>query len=343
MKAAIINQFGDFDVLKYQEVDTPTPGPGEALVKVLASGINRFDHYIREGSITQDIPLPHILGADASGEVAEIGEGVDDLRVGDRVIPMPGFPTQPEDYEIYPAGSAPSFTLPGLGIPGTYAQYVVIPSRFLVTDDTGLTPEEAASLPMALATAVRSVKKVGGVQPGDRVLVHAGTGGSGSMQVQVAKALGAQVATTIRNEDKRDFARKAGADLVINMATEDFVQGVHDWTGGAGADVVIDGLGGDVLAKSIDAARGGGVIVAFGFTAGTQSTFDVRNFFFGQKQLRGSMASDVEDLRWGLEQVKAGRIKPLVDRALPLSEASSAHRLVAENRIKGSIVLLPWK
>ena len=83
-------------------------------------------------------------------------------------------------------------------------------------------------------------------------------------------------------------------------------------------------------------------MVAFGFTAGTQASFDIRNFFFGQKQLRGSMASDVEDLRWGLEQVKAGRIKPLVDRALPLSEAASAHRLVAENAVQGSIVLLPW-
>ena len=107
-------------------------------------------------------------------------------------------------------------------------------------------------------------------------------------------------------------------------------------------DVVIDNLGGDQLALSIDATRALGVIVAFGFSAGTQSTFDVRNFFFGQKKLRGSMASDIEDLVWGLEQVKAGRIKPILDHALPLSEAAQAHRLIANNQVKGNLVLLPW-
>jgi NADPH:quinone reductase-like Zn-dependent oxidoreductase len=189
---------------------------------------------------------------------------------------------------------------------------------------------------------VRAVKEVGEVGEGDHVLVHSGASGSGSIQIQVAKTLGAKVATTIRNESKRALAERAGADLVINMRTEDFVARVKEWTDGRGADVVIDNLGGDVLAKSIDAARGHGVIVAFGFTAGTESTFDVRNFFFGQKQLRGSMASDPKDLVWGLEQVKAGKIQPLLDRTLPLKEAAQAHRLIAQNDVSGKVVLLPW-
>ena len=133
-----------------------------------------------------------------------------------------------------------------------------------------------------------------------------------------------------------------GADLVINTLKEDFVERVKEWTGGLGADVVIDNLGGDVLSKSIDAARPLGVVVAFGFVAGTEVTFDIRNFFFAQKQLRGSMASDLEDLQWGLEQVRAGRIKPLLDKALPLSQAAEAHRLVSTNQVTGKIVLLPW-
>ncbi|MFQ5935820.1 MAG: zinc-binding dehydrogenase, partial [Acidiferrobacterales bacterium] len=115
-----------------------------------------------------------------------------------------------------------------------------------------------------------------------------------------------------------------------------------DWTGGQGVDAVIDNLGGNVLPKSIDAVKAQGVVVVYGFVAGTETTFDVRNLFFAQKQLRGSMASDVADLKWGLEQVRAGRIKPLLDRALPLSEAAEAHRLVANNMIKGNVVLLPW-
>ena len=161
------------------------------------------------------------------------------------------------------------------------------------------------------------------------------------MQIQVAKALGAEVASTARGDNGVRVARKAGADLVINTSNEDFVERVQAWSGG-GADVVIDTLGGDELAKSIDAARALGVIVAFGFSAGTEATFNVQSFFFGQKKLRGSMASDIEDLKWGLEQVKAGRIKPILDRTLPLREAAQAHKLIANNQVKGNLVLLPW-
>lgn len=342
MKAAVIHKFGDVDVLKYEEIVTPKPKPGQILIKILAAGINRFDHYIREGSVVPELPFPHILGADAAGEVAKLGEGVTGFEIGGRVIPIPGFPLKEEEYNVRPAGTAPSFTLPGLGIPGTYAQYIAIPAQWVVKDETGLKPEEVATLPMVLATGVRSVKGVGGVKADDKVLVHAGASGSGSMLIQVAKALGAQVATTVRDDAGADLTKKVGADLVINTRKEDFVQRVKEWTGGLGADVVIDNLGGNVLPKSIDAAKPLGVVVVFGFVAGAETTFDVRNLFFAQKQLRGSMASDIEDLRWGLEQVRAGRIQPVLDRALPLSQAVEAHRLISTNQVTGKLALLPW-
>ncbi len=342
MKAAVIRKFGDVDVLKYEDMPTPKLRPGHILIKVLAAGVNRLDHYVREGSLVPELPFPHILGSDAAGEVAELGDGVSGFRIGERVIPMPGFPLIEEEYGVRPAVTAPSFALAGRGIPGTYAQNIEIPAQWVVKDDTGLKPEEVATLPVPLATGVRSVKEVGEVKAGDKVLIHSGASASGSMQIQVAKALGAHVATTVRNDANIEFAKQAGADLVINTRKEDFVERVKAWTGGLGADVVIDNLGGDVLPKSIDAAKPLGVVVAFGFTAGTEVTFDIRNFFFAQKQLRGSMASDIENLKWGLEQVRAGRIRPLLDRALPLSQAAEAHRLVANNEVKGNIVLLPW-
>ena len=342
MKAALIEEFGDFDVLKYGDLEIPSPKVGHILIKVLAAGINRFDHYIREGSVVRQVDFPHILGADAAGEVAALGEGADGFKIGDRVIPTPGFPQKKEEYDTRPAVTAPSFTLPGLGIPGTYAQYVEIPAEWVVKDETGLTPEEVATLPMVLATGVRAVRAVGGVKAGDKVLVQAGASGSGSMQVQIAKALGARVATTVRNDAKAELARSIGADLVINTRNEDFVARVKEWSGGQGADVVIDNLGGSVLAQSIEAIRPMGVAVAFGFVAGTQVTFDIRNFFFAQKQLRGAIASDIEDLKWGLQQVRDGRIQPSLDRTLPLSEAAEAHRLIANNQVSGKLVLLPW-
>ena len=342
MKAAVMNEFGDEDVLTYEDLETPKPRAGHVLVKVLAAGVNRLDHYLREGSVTRDIPLPHVLGADAAGEVAELGEGVSGLETGQRVIVVPGFPLDEADYDIRPALTAPSFALPGLHIRGTYAQYIEAPARFVVADDTGLPPEQVATLPVVLATSVHALKQVGGVKAGDKVLVQAGASGSGSMQIQVAKALGAEVATTVRDAAKADFAKSLGADLVINTRKEDPVARVKDWTGGQGADVVIDNLGGEVLAQSIDAAKAQGVIVAYGFAAGPEVRFDIRSLFFTKKQLRGTMASDPEDLEWGLEQVRAGRIRPLLDRALPLREAAEAHRLIAAGRVKGNLVLLPW-
>jgi len=342
MKAAVINQFGDPDVLKFEDIAVPSPKPGHILIKVLAAGTNRLEHYLREGSVVPEFPFPHILGADAAGEVAELGQGVEGFDIGERVIPMPGFPTDEKDYDIYPASLAPSFTLPGLGIWGTYAQYIEVPARYTLKDDTGLSAEEVATLPMALATAVRAVKEIGNVKAGDKVLVQAGASGSGSMQVQVAKALGAEVVTTVRDDAKGEFAKSIGADLVINTRNEDLVEKVMEWTGGRGVDVAIDNVGGDVLAKSIDAVKATGVVVAFGFTAGTEVTFDIRNFFFGQKQLRGSMGSDIKDLQWGLEQVKNGKIKPALDRVLPLSQAAQAHYLIANNQVTGTIVLQPW-
>jgi len=343
MKAAIIHEFGDFEVLKYEEVPTPEPRSGHVLVKVLAAGVNRLDHYLREGSVVPELPFPHILGADAAGEVAALGDGAEGIEVGDRVVVVPGYPQNEEDYDVYPASQAPSFALPGLHIPGTYAQYIEVPARYLLKDETGLTPEEVATLPVALATAVRAVKEVGGVKAGDKVLVQAGASGSGSMQIQVAKALGAEVATTIRNESKADFVREIGADLVINTRNEDLVKRVQEWTDGGGADVVIDNLAGDVLAKSIEAAKPTGLIVAFGFAAGPEVKFDIRSLFFQQKVLKGSMASDKSDLVFGLnELLPEGKIRPLLDRTLSLREAPEAHRLIANNEVAGNIVLLPW-
>jgi NADPH:quinone reductase-like Zn-dependent oxidoreductase len=150
------------------------------------------------------------------------------------------------------------------------------------------------------------------------------------------------VATTIRSASKADIVREIGADLVINTRNEDLVERVKEWTDGRGADVVIDNLAGDVLAASIAAAKATGVIVAFGFAAGPEVKFDIRSLFFEQKELKGSMASDKRDMEFGLQLIREGRIRPLLDRTLPLSEAAQAHRLVANNEVAGSIVLLPW-
>ncbi len=148
MKAAVIHEFGDVDVLKYEDIATPKPKPGHILIKVLAAGVNRLDHYLREGSVVPELPFPHILGTDAAGEVFELGADVTGLEVGERVIVVPGYPTDDAEADIRPTVTAPSFALPGLHITGTYAQYIEVPARAVVKDETGLSPEEVATLPI---------------------------------------------------------------------------------------------------------------------------------------------------------------------------------------------------
>lgn len=341
MKAAVLREFGGPDVLKVEEVPTPEVRPGHVLIKVLAAGVNRLEDYLRSGTVVP-LKFPHVLGSDAVGEVAAVGRGASQFKVGERVIPMPGYPLDAKDHGFAPMSAAPSYAIGGIVEWGTYGQYVQVPERWVVRDETGLPPEQAATLPMVLVTAVRAVKRVAEVKAGDHILVHAGASGTGSMNIQVAKALGARVATTVDAPEKAEFARRIGADLVIDVRAQDFVATAKDWTRGRGLDAVIDNLGGPILQKSLDALRPLGLCVAMGFVAGVEASFHVRNFFFSHKQIRGTLMGDVEDMIWGLDLVRRRHIVPQLDRALPLTQAAEAHRLLSRNQVRGNVVILPW-
>jgi NADPH:quinone reductase-like Zn-dependent oxidoreductase len=342
MKAAVIRSFGGPEQLQLEDIPTPTPGPGEVLVKVLAAGINRLDHYVRLGQIAPELPFPHILGSDAVGEVVELGVGATHFSIGERVISMPGYPVDPAEAHIRPVTTAASYSIPGIHVPGTYAQYIVVHERWLLRDTTGLPVEQIAALPVALLIAIRSVQIVGEVKAGDQVLIHAGASSTGIMSIQVARALGARVAVTVQNDASAELAASLGAELVINSNEEDFVEALNKWTDGRGVDVAIDNLGGDILPRTIAAVKPMGIIVAMGFMAGSEVTFDIRNFFFSQKQLRGTLVGDIEDFAAWLELIKEGKIKPVIDSVMPLSRAAEAHQRIASNQARGSIILLPW-
>src|SRR4051794_17635215 len=166
MKAALFRNYGGPEVLKLEDVPTPEAKPGHILIKILAAGINRLEHYLREGSYSRSLKLPLVLGSDAAGEVAGIGEDVTGFRIGERVIPMPGYPLAPEDYSYQPITAAPSYAVAGVLEWGTYAQYVSVPAPWVVKDDTGLSPALAATLPMVVVTSVRAIKTVGEVKAG---------------------------------------------------------------------------------------------------------------------------------------------------------------------------------
>lgn len=341
MKAAVIRQFGEPDVFDYAEVNTPEPQAGEVRIKILATGLNRLDHYLRLGGVNPAIQFPHILGSDAVGIVDKNGAGANQFPIGERVIPLPGYPLNTHDDSFNPMSAAPSYLIRGVAEWGTYAEYMVVPEKWLVKDDTGLPPEQVATLPMALVTCVRAVKTIGEVKSGDRVVIHGAASGTGSISVQVAKALGAEVAATIRTPEKADFVKSLGADLVIKTESEDFVGLVKDWTAGQGADAIVDNLGGSFLSQSLKALKPLGILVAMGIVSGMETNIELFPFFFSQQQIRGTLMGDRSDLLWGLEQVKAGKIKPTLDRVYSLDRASDAHTRLAAGNALGTIVLKP--
>jgi NADPH:quinone reductase len=343
MKAAQFDRFGDAEVLEYREVATPEARPGHLLVKVTAAGVNAYDAYLRRGYFPYELPFPHVLGADVVGEVARVGDDVSSWRVGDRVIVAPGFPADPADWEFRPENWAPSYAVTGTLQWGGYAQYLEVPARWVLRDDTGLPPAELATLPLVLVTAVHTVKTLAEVGRGDRVLVQAGASGSGMMAIQVARALGASVITTVSSEAKARIARQAGADEVINYREEEFAGRVLRWTDGRGVDAVIDNVGAATFQGNLRAVRHHGRVVLLGMVGGDTAELPITPFFYRQIQLLGSFMGSSEELAWGLEAVRRGDLRPIPYEALPLAEAAAAHRRIEAHSVAGKLVLLPWE
>lgn len=343
MKAAYMTDFGGPEVFTVGEMSKPIPQAGEVLVRVTAAGLNYYDTLLRRGAVSRDIPLPHIPGSDIVGQVEECGAGVERFKAGDAVIVAPGFPVADEDQNVKPENYAASYFPGGTFTHGGYAQYLVINQRWLLLNDTGVPDFELATLPLVLITAMHSVQTLGQVGEGSKVLVHAGASGSGSMAIQVAKALGADVITTVSTREKAELARRFGADEVIYYQQHDFAVASKKWNNGQGMDVIIDNLGGDALQKNLDALRWGGKLVNFGLMSGLEATIpNIYLFFRGQYQLLGSFMGTLEELSAGLQLVKHGKVKPVLDAVLPLNDVVAAHRRIDQHQVAGNLVLDPW-
>jgi NADPH:quinone reductase len=343
MQAATIATFGDADVLNFGEVPTPSPKAGHVLIKVEAVGTNYYDTLVRSGIVTRSIPLPHVVGSDVVGHIEKVGAEVTALALGDRVIVAPGFPSDPAEWDVTPENQAPSYFPTGTYGWGGYAQYMEIPARWVIRDETGLAAEDLATMPLVLVTAVHAVKTLGGVGPGSRVLVQAGASGSGSMAIQVAKALGAQVITTVSTDAKAALARLVGADEVVRYRQTDVSAAVRGWVGQNGIDVVIDPVGGSTMAANLDCLKARGTVVNFGLSGGAEATIPhLYPFFRNERKIVGAWMGSMAELKFGLGLVKQGKIRSALHKTLPLNQAREAHRMMARAEVVGKLALLPW-
>ncbi len=334
MKAIRLQQPGGPEQLRYEEVPTPAPGPGEVLIQLKAAALNRRDVWIRMGMQMAD-RLPLIPGSDGAGLVAQVGAGVGHVKVGEAVVINPSL--QWGDREDRPS---PSFKILGGPDPGTYAEFIVVPAENVFLKPSPLSFEEAAAMPLASLTAWRAVITRGQVRPGDRVLVLGIGGGVATFALQIARLAGATVIVTSSSEAKLERARELGADLAINYTSEDWEKIVLDRTGG-GADVVIDSVGKETWGKALRALRPGGRLVSFGATTGRETPVDIRHVFWNQLSILGTTMGSPREFAAMLHLYEAGRLKPVVDSVFPLRDAPAAHARMDAGQQFGKIVLVP--
>ena len=322
MKVMQIDEYGGPEVLKYREVADPAPGTGEALVDIQAVGVNFTDTYSRAG-INPVPQLPWIIGVEAAGVVRTVGPGVSEVSEGDEVV----FCT----------------------LPGCYAERVVAPSWRLIKLPAGLDARAGAAVILQGMTAHYLCYSTYPVQRGDRVLIHAGAGGTGLLLTQMVKHLGGYVFSTVSTEAKAQLSREAGADHVIIYTQQDFAEEVNRATGGAGVQVVYDSVGKTTFDQSISCLTRRGSMVLYGQASGAPPPMDPRILSGGSLFLTRPGLGDYTVTREELEKrssdvlgwVKSGQLKLRVDHVFSLKEATEAHRQLEGRATTGKILLIP--
>jgi NADPH:quinone reductase-like Zn-dependent oxidoreductase len=342
MKAVVLERHGGPEVLALTTVPDPGPPPGWVGVQVRACAVNHLDLWARAGLPAVKFPLPLILGNDIAGVVREVGAGVDWVKPGDEVVLAPGFgcghcePCLAGDDNL-----CRRYAILGSALNGGYAERVVAPAANCLPRPKGLTWPEAASLPLVFLTAWNMLVRRARVRPGEDVLVLAAGSGVGIAAIQIAKLFGARVIAAASTPAKLERARALGADEVVDYAKRDFAAEVRRLTDKKGVEVVVEHTGRETWEKSILAAARGGRVVTCGATSGYDASTDLRHVFSRQIQILGSnmgrKASLHEIFRW----VERGRLRPVVDRVLPLEHARAAHEVLERREAFGKVVLEP--
>src|SRR5215813_1092135 len=333
MKAIVLRELGGPENLRLEEVADPQPSPNEVVIKLKAAAINHRDLFIRFGKYA-GIKLPIILGSDGAGEVVAVGAEVDQSLIGQAVIINPSL-----DWGDDERAQGPAFRILGLPDDGTYAQLVKIPATNVHPKPAALSFEEAAAIPLAGLTAYRAVVTRAQVQKGETVLVTGIGGGVSSFALQIACHRGARVFVTSGSDTKLDQARALGAAGGVNYRNGNWVKEIAALTADTGVDAIIDSVGGETFAQTLEVIKPGGRIVTYGATTGAAKQIEVRRIFWKQVNILGSTMGTQRDFAAMLELYRDGTLRPVVDHVFPLDEVQSAHRRIEEAEHFGKIVM----
>ncbi len=341
MRAVVITKHGDVDQLNYTE-DTPKPqiSNEEALIRVKASALNHLDIWTRQGMPGVKIQMPHILGCDISGEVAEIKSSSSKIKENTRVIVSPGISCGTCEFcKIGWDSLCDQYQIIGFQVNGGYAEYVKVPVRNLIPVSNRYSFEEWAACPLVFLTVWHVLITRAELKEGETVLIHAAGSGVGSAAIQLAKMKGAKVITTVGSDEKEKKAKSLGADYVINYKNKDFVKEVQMITGNKGVQVVFEHIGTETFTKSLACLAKKGRLVTCGVTSGGLAQIDIRFLFVRQHSLMGSYMGGKPELDEAVKHLESGKLKPVVDTIFPLEKARDAHKRMLERGNFGKIVL----
>jgi NADPH:quinone reductase-like Zn-dependent oxidoreductase len=345
MLAVRFHEHGGPEVLRYEESPVPAVGPRDVLVRVRACALNHLDIWARRGLPGVRIPLPHILGCDVAGEVVAAGDGAEDVAVGMPCFVHPGLPGGPTLERLRGDDNlAPDYAILGYQVDGGYAQYVRVPADNVMPMPNNLSFEEAAAFPLTFLTAWHMLgKRRADLRSGETVLVIGGSSGVGTAAIQVAKARGARVIATAGSEEKCARAKALGADEVVNHRERagELHKAAYELTGGWGVDVVVEHVGPAVFEQCLRALKRGGRLVTCGATSGPRVELDLRTLFAKHLTVYGSYMGSMSETLELLPLLKNGKLKPVVDKVLPLKDAAEAHRRMEGSAHFGKIVLAP--
>ena len=341
MKAAVIHEHGGVDRVRVEEIPKTKAGEGEVVLDVRSAALNHLDIWIRKGRPGVALKMPHVLGSDAAGVVAELGSGTHGVKVGDEVILNPGLSCGCcESCRRGQQSECTSFSIVGAGRPGTFAEKVAVPSCNVFPKPAHLDFDEAAALPLAYQTAWRMLMSRAGLKPGETVLIHGVGGGVALAALQLAKLAGAGVIVTSSSDEKLSKAAGLGADHTVNYkTTKDVAATVKDITKGRGVDVVIDAIGAGTWETNLNLVRRGGRIVLCGITTGAQAKTNLQALYWNQLTIMGSTMGSHEDVRLMLRAVTTAGLKPVIDSVRPLKEIKDAMGRMEEGEQFGKIVL----
>lgn len=338
MKTVVIHKHGDVDRLIYTDVPKPQISNDEALVCVRACALNHLDIWTRQGMPGIKIPMPHILGCDIAGEVAEIKSSK--IKIGTKVIVSPGISCgQCEFCKTGWDSLCDQYQILGLQVDGGYAEFVKVPAQNLIPVSNRYSFEEWAACPLVYVTAWHMLMTRAELKKGETVLIHAAGSGVGSAAIQVAKMQGATVITTIGSDAKEKKAEELGADHMINYKKKDFAKEVQALTNGKGVQVVFEHIGTDTFTKSLACLSKKGRLVTCGVTSGGNVQIDLRFLFVRQHSLLGSYMGGKSELEQVIKHLEAGRLKPVVDTIFPLEQARNAHQKMLDRKNFGKIIL----